>query len=369
MPDAVSVPYLDLKAQLAPLRPELDAAIARVLDNTAFCLGPEVSTFEEEFADWLGVPHVVGLNSGTSALHLALAALDIGPGDEVILPPMTFIATAWAVCYVGATPVFAEIDPRTYNLDPAALEAAITPKTKAVIPVHLYGQPCDLEAIRAICGKHGLKLVEDAAQAHGAEYRGTKVGGIGEAGCFSFYPAKNLGACGEGGALVTHDAELARRARLLRNHGSEKRYHHEAIGYNYRMEGIQGAVLSVMLKQLDDWNAARRERVAQYNALLEGSNVTCPFEADDVRSAWHLYTIQHPNRDALSAHLADQQIGSAVHYPTPLHLQPCFAHLGYSAGQFPVSEKLAGYCLSLPLFPQLTSEQVERVCEVVKAFG
>ena len=366
MPD--KIPYLDLPAQLRGIRREIDAAIARTIDRCTFCLGPDVSQFEKDFAKFIGAEHCVGFNSGTSALHVAMRLLDVGPGDEVITTPYTFIATSWAVSYVGARPVYVDIDNATFNLDPKLVERAITPRTKAVMPVHLYGHPCDLDPLLAVCRKHHLPLVEDAAQAHGAKYRGKTVGAFGAMSCFSFYPAKNLGACGEGGALVTNDAAFAARARALREHGSTQRYHHDEVGYNYRMEGFQGAVLGVKLKHLEKWTAERRRVAGRYAGLLAGTPLQLPHEADYAQSAWHLYTVRHPRRDELKAHLDAGGVGNAVHYPIPLHLQKAYAHLGHKPGDFPVAEKAARECLSLPIFAELTEAQIQGVVKVIKDF-
>jgi len=363
-----SVPYLDLQAQLRPIRAEVDAAIARVLDNCAFCLGPEVARFEADFARFCGANHCVAMNSGTSALHVAMRLLGVGPGDEVITTPYTFVATGWAISYCGARPVFVDIEDETFNLDPALAERAIAPRTRAILPVHLYGHPCDLDPLLAISRRHKLPLVEDAAQAHGARYRGTVVGTFGEISCFSFYPTKNLGAAGEGGALVTNDSAFAARARALRAHGSRQRYHHDEVGYNYRMEGIQGAVLGVKLRHLPKWQEARRRVARRYAELLADSPLRLPREAGHAQSAWHLYTVRHPRREDLKAHLDTHGIGNAVHYPTPLHLQKAYAPLGHKPGDFPVAEQAAREVLSLPMYPELTDAQLERVAAVVRAF-
>ena len=362
------VPYLDLRAQLKPLRAEIDAALARALDNCTFCLGPDVAQFEKDFAKFCEADFALGFNSGTSALHVAMRLLDVGPGDEVITTPYTFIATSWAISYCGAKPVYVDIDDTTFNLDPKLLEQAITPRTKAVLPVHLYGQPFDVDAIAAICRKHNLPFVEDAAQAHGAKYQGKTVGALGDIACFSFYPAKNLGACGEGGALTTNNPAFAARARSLREHGSSVRYHHDEVGYNYRLEGFQGAVLGVKLKHLAHWTRERQRVARRYAELLADTPLQLPKVADGVESAWHLYTVRHARRDELKAHLDANGIGNAVHYPMPLHLQKAYAHLGYQAGDFPVAEKAARECLSLPMFPELTDAQIQRVAEVVQDF-
>jgi dTDP-4-amino-4,6-dideoxygalactose transaminase len=364
----MNVPYLDLAAQLRPIRAEIDAAIARTLDNNTFCLGPDVAQFEKDFAQFCGAQHCLAMNSGTSALHIALRLLDVGPGDEVITTPFTFIATSWAISYVGAKPVYVDIEDATFNLDPKLVERAITPRTKAILPVHLYGQPCDLDALLAICRKHRLPLVEDACQSHGAKYNGTPVGTFGAIPCFSFYPAKNLGACGEGGALVTNDPALAARAKSLREHGSTQRYHHDEVGYNYRMEGMQGAVLGVKLKHLATWQEGRRRVAKRYSELLAETPLRLPREAAGTESAWHLYTVRHPRRDELKKYLEENGVGSAVHYPVPLHLQKVYAPLGHKAGDFPVTEKAASEVLSLPMFAELTDAQIKRVAEVVKGF-
>lgn len=365
---SMKVPYFDLQAQIRALRPELDAAIARTLDQCSFCLGPDVAAFERDFATFSGAAHAVGFNSGTSALHVGLLLLDLKPGDEVITTPFTFVATSWAISYVGAKPVYVDIDDATCNLAPAKVERAITPRTKAIMPVHLYGQACDLAPLAAIAKKHGLHLVEDAAQAHGATYRGQPVGTFGALAGFSFYPGKNLGACGEAGALIMGDAALAERARSLREHGSKVRYYHDEIGYNYRMEGIQGAVLGVKLKHLAAWTAARRRIARRYTELLRGSPVKLQAELSGCDGAWHLYVVRHPRRDDLRAHLEKQGIGTGLHYPHPLHLQKCYAGLGHRAGDFPVTEAAARECLSLPIYPELTDAQVEHVAREVRAF-
>jgi dTDP-4-amino-4,6-dideoxygalactose transaminase len=362
------IPYLDLPAEIKSLRPEIDAALARALDNCTFCLGPDVAQFEKDFAAFCGAQHALGFNSGTSALHVAMLLLGVGPGDEVITTPFTFIATSWAISYVGAKPVYVDIEDSTFNLDPRLIEKVITPRTKAVLPVHLYGHPFDVDAIQEICRKHKLPLVEDAAQAVGAKYKGKAVGTLGDVSCFSFYPAKNLGACGEGGALVTNNAAFAARARSLREHGSTQRYHHDEVGYNYRMEGFQGAVLGVKLKHLAKWNAERRRVARRYTELLADTPLQLPREASYAESAWHLHTVRHPRRDELKKHLDDHGIGNAVHYPIPLHLQKAYASLGHQPGDFPVAEKAAREVLSLPIFPELTDKQILRVAEVIKNF-
>lgn len=363
-----AVPYLDLVAQMRPLRKEIDAAIARTLDSCSFCLGPDVTQFEKDFAQFCGAEHCVAFNSGTSALHIALLLLKVGPGDEVISTPSTFVATSWAISYVGARPVYVDVDDATFNLDPKLVEKAITPRTKAIMPVHLYGLPADLEPLLAICRKHNLPLVEDAAQAHAAKYKGRVVGTFGEISCFSFYPGKNLGAYGEAGALVTNNAAYAARARALREHGSTQRYYHDEIGFNYRMEGIQGAVLGIKLKHLQEWTDERRRVAQRYGELLRDTPLQLPRDTDHTQSAWHLYVVRHPRRDELKKHLEANKVGCALHYPLPLHLQKAYAHLGYKAGDFPVAEKAAQECLSLPIYPELSDAQIQRVSEVIHSF-
>jgi dTDP-4-amino-4,6-dideoxygalactose transaminase len=364
----MNVPYFDLPAQIRALRPELDAAIARTLDACSFCLGPDVGEFERAFAAFTGAAHCIGFNSGTSALHVAMRLLNVGPGDEVITTPYTFVATSWAIAYTGARPVYVDIDEQSMNLDPGLVERAITPRTKAVLPVHLYGHPFEIDPLLAICRRHHLPLVEDAAQAHGARYRGRPVGTFGEMAAYSFYPGKNLGACGEGGALVTNRADYAARARSLREHGSTVRYYHDEVGYNYRMEGIQGAVLGVKLRHLPAWNAARHRLALRYHELLAGTPLRLPRETPDAESVYHLYVVRHAARDRLREYLAARGIGTALHYPVPLHLQKCFADLGYKPGNFPVAERAARECLSLPIYPELSDEQHAFVAAAIGEF-
>jgi len=364
----VNVPCFDLPSQIRSIRPELDAAIARTLDSCAFCLGPEVVQFENAFAAYVGSPHCLGFNSGTSALHVAMRLLDIGPGDEVITTPYTFVATSWAIAYVGAKPVYVDVDRQTMNLDPSLLERAITARTKAVMPVDLYGQPFDADPILELCRKHGLALVEDAAQAVGARYKGRPAGTLGEMAGFSFYPGKNLGACGEGGALVTASPAHAKRAAALREHGAYARYYHDEVGYNYRMEGIQGAVLGVKLRHLPAWTAARRRIAHRYHELLAPTPLLLPREAPWAESAYHLYVVRHPKRDMLREHLQAKGVGTALHYPLPLHLQKCFAELGHRAGDFPVAEAAARDCLSIPMYPEMTDPQIEYVAAMIREF-
>jgi dTDP-4-amino-4,6-dideoxygalactose transaminase len=362
------VPYLDLPAQIRSIRKKIDAAIARTIDNCSFCLGPEVAQFEKDFAKFCGAEHCVAMNCGTSALHVALLLFDIKPGDEVITTPFTFVATSWAISYVGAKPVFVDVDDATMTLDPKLIERAITPRTKAILPVHLYGHPFDADAILEICRKHKLPLIEDACQAHGAKYKSKIVGTFGEISGFSFYPGKNLGACGEGGALVTNNSVFAARARSLREHGSTVRYYHDEIGFNYRMEGIQGAVLAVKLPHLQKWTDERRRVAHRYHELLKDTLLQLPREAAYAASAFHLYVVRHPRRDDLKKFLDDNGVGCALHYPLPLHLQKCYASLGHKPGDFPVAEKSARECLSLPIYPELTDSQIQRVATAIKSF-
>ncbi len=364
----MKIPLVDLRAQYESIKDEIQAAIRRVLETSQFILGKEVEAFEEEFARYLGVRYAVGTSSGTSALHLTLLGLGIGPGDEVITVSQTFVATIEAICWVGARPVLVDIEEATYNMDPTRLEFAITKKTKAIIPVHLYGHPADLDPILAIARKHKLSVIEDACQAHGALYKGKKVGGFGEAACFSFYPGKNLGAYGEGGAVVTHDEALAVRIRKLRNHGGLQKYSHELLGMNARLEGIQGAILRVKLPYLDRWNDLRRRHAEEYSSLLKGTSFILPKEATYARSVYHLYVLRTPDRDRLNQHLNEQGIGSLIHYPVPNHLLPCFVHLGYGKGSLPVTEKISKDVLSLPLYPELSSEQIREITNTIKTF-
>ncbi|MFL6501010.1 MAG: DegT/DnrJ/EryC1/StrS family aminotransferase [Candidatus Udaeobacter sp.] len=360
-----TVPYLDLRAQYQSLRNEVLSALEEICESTSFAQGQATLEFDAKFAEYCGVNHSVSLNSGTSALHLALRCLDVGPGDEVVTVSMTFIATAWAISYVGATPVFVDIDPARRTLNPDDLEAAITSRTKAIIPVHLYGMPAEMDRIMAIAERHGLPVIEDAAQAHGATYRGKRVGQFGQIACFSFYPSKNLGAYGEGGALITNDASIARRARSLRDHAQSQKYLHDEIGYNYRMDSFQAAVLSIKLKHLHEWNTARIERARQYTELLNASSYKLPAHMFDSESVWHCYVIETPERNRIRSGLHDVGIQSAVHYPVPIHLQKAYAHLGYRSGDLPVTEALCDHCLSLPIYPELSKEKISRVASVL----
>lgn len=355
------IPLVDLKAQYAALRPDIDAAIARVIGSTSFIMGPEVRAFEEAFAIWCQARYAIGISSGTAAIELTLRALGIGSGDEVITTPFTFIATAEAISATGATPVFADIDPATYNLNPAAVEAAITPRTRALLPVHLYGQPANMPALAAIAQRHGLALIEDAAQAHGAEIDGRRVGSLGHAACFSFYPGKNLGAYGDGGAVTTGDEALAGRLRKLRDHGRVSKYVHDEIGYGHRLDALQAAILAAKLPHLDAANAARRRLAARYGELLAGSELVLPHVPQGVTPVWHLYVVRTARRDEVLAGLKAQGIEAGIHYPLPLHLQPAYRSLGLGSGAFPVVEAASQQVLSLPLFPEMTDAQQERV--------
>jgi dTDP-4-amino-4,6-dideoxygalactose transaminase len=361
------IPYLDLKLQYQTIRGEVLAALEAVCESTAFAQGPPTKVFERDFASYCEVNHCVSLNSGTSALHLALRCLDVGAGDEVITIPFTFVATTWAISYVGARPVFVDIDPKRRTMDPGQLEAAITARTKAIIPVHLYGMPANMDAILAVARKHNIPVIEDAAQAHGARYKGKRIGQFGVMSCFSFYPGKNLGAYGEGGALVTNDETLAARARRLRDHAQSQRYYHDEIGYNYRMDSFQGAVLAIKLKHLDEWNAARARHAKRYTELLAGSAVKTPASFADSECVWHCYVIETENRDEVRQKLGAAGIDTGLHYPVPVHLQKAYTSLGYKPGDFPVSERIAQQCISLPMFAKLTDEQVSYVASTLRA--
>lgn len=360
----MKVPFLDLNAHHESIKAELDEAFRRVVNSGAFAGGPFVERFEDEFAKFCEVPYSVGVGNGTDALWFSLLALGIGPGDEVITVPMTFVATAEAISYCGAKPVFVDIDEDTYTMNPALLERAITPKTKAIIPVHLFGQMADMDPILEIARRHNVSVIEDACQAHGAEYKGKRAGSMGIAGCFSFYPGKNLGALGEAGGIVTSDEELKKTAIKLRDHGQDRKYHHSMIGWNGRMDGIQGAVLSVKLQGLSAANNARRAIAAHYNERLSSlKQVIIPKEGIDRHSVYHVYAVRVQDRDQLLKRLLDRGIGCGVHYPIPVHLQPAYAFLGHRIGDFPISEMCGREFLSLPMFPELTSIQVDTVIQ------
>lgn len=363
----MKVPYLDLGTQYQGLKAEISAAIELVLNSNTYILGPAVSDFERQFAEFCQVKHAIGVNSGTSALHLALLAAGVGPGDEVIIPAMTFLATISAVDYTGATPVPVDIDPIYFCLDPAKLEAALTPRTKAIIPVHLYGHPADMDRIDAIAARHQVTVIEDAAQAHGTEYKGRRCGSLGRLAGFSFYPGKNLGAYGEGGAVTTNDDNLAEKVRLMRDWGSKERYKHVIKGFNYRMDGIQGAVLGVKLKYLCGWNEQRRKAAAIYRQFLrDAASIELPQEMPWARHVYHIFALRTASRNSLAAKLNNAGIATGIHYPTPIHLQDCFSYLGYRKGDFPVAEDLAATELSLPIFPEITPDQIEYVTANIK---
>lgn len=361
----MKVRFVDLSIQHKALETELKGVFSRVLANNSFVLGPEVEKFEKMFAAYCQVQHCVAVTNGTAALQLTLQALGVGAGDEVITVPHTFIATAEAINAVGAQPVFVDIDPVSYTMDPAKLEAAITLKTRAIIPVHLYGQPADMDAINAIAARHDIPVIEDSCQAHGAKYKGRSTGSLAKAACFSFYPGKNLGACGEGGAVTTDDADLDKKIRMLRDHGSAKKYEHDFPGYNLRLEGIQGGVLAVKLPHLDDWNESRRGLAARYQQLLAGSKVVTPKEMPYAHHVYHLYVIVVDDRDALKKSLTEQEIENGLHYPVPLHLQKAYAYLGYRKGDFPVSEHVAANHVSLPMYAGMPIEHVDHVAKTV----
>jgi dTDP-4-amino-4,6-dideoxygalactose transaminase len=360
------IPLADLRAQYRSIKDEIDPAVLRVLDSTQYVLGEEVAAFEREFAAYCGAGECIALNSGTSALHLALLAAGIGPGDEVITVPFTFVATVSSIVYTGATPVFVDIDPVYYTMDPAAIEARITPRTKAIMPVHLYGQAADMDPILEVARRRRLIVIEDAAQAHGAEYKGRRCGSMGDIAAFSFYPGKNLGAYGEGGAAVTNDPHHARTMRILRDWGQERKYEHRVKGYNYRMDGIQGAILRVKLRHLEAWTEARRARARRYDALLSNGSVTPPAARADSRHVYHVYTVRSGRRPHDQQALRERGIQTGVHYPIPVHLQPAHADLGYRRGDFPHAERAAEEVLSLPMFAELTDAQVEEVVAALR---
>jgi dTDP-4-amino-4,6-dideoxygalactose transaminase len=361
------IPLVDLKAQYHSIKTEIDAAILRVLENASFILGSDVAAFEEEFAAYSGAAFGIGVNSGTSALHLALLAAGIGEGDEVITVPYTFVATVAAIRYTAARPVFVDIDPVSYNMDPAAIEAVITPRTKAIMPVHLYGQPADMDPILDVARRHKLLVIEDAAQAHGAEYKGRRAGSMGEMACFSFYPGKNLGAYGEGGMVVTSNPEFAKTIRCLRDWGSDQRYHYKLKGFNYRLEGMQGAILRVKLRYLDAWTEARRAHAVRYEELLRDSGIKLPAELAYARHVRHVYALMSPYRDEIQRELQSRQIGCAIHYPFAIYESEAHADLGYKHGDFPISERAGREQLSIPIYPELTDHQIAEIAEAVRS--
>jgi dTDP-4-amino-4,6-dideoxygalactose transaminase len=365
MSEIIKVPYLDLKAQYRSIKPEIDAAIGKVLESCQFVLGTEVAGFEQDFAAYCGTSECIAVNSGTSALHLALLAAGVVPGDEVITVPFTFVASIAAILYAGARPVLVDIEPRSFTMDPRLVEAAISPLTKAIMPVHLYGQPADMDPLLEIARRHNLVVIEDAAQAHGARYKGRRVGSLGHMACFSFYPGKNLGAYGEGGAVTTSNPNYARTIRMLRNWGQDRKYHHLMRGFNYRMEALQGAILRVKLRHLEKWTEARRTIAAKYNQLLAGSRLEQPTEMPWAKHVYHVYTLRTDDRDTLHDALQREGIQTAIHYPVPVHLQPAYADLGYARLAFQQSEKAAEQVLSLPLYPEMTDDQIQFVSQAL----
>ncbi|HKV60699.1 MAG TPA: DegT/DnrJ/EryC1/StrS family aminotransferase [Candidatus Acidoferrum sp.] len=362
------VPFVDLGAQYQSISGEILEGISTVIRQADFILGQEVGAFEEEFAAFCGVRHAVGVDSGTSALELALRAFNIGPGDEVITAVNSFIATALAISHVGAKPVFVDVDPATSAIDACKIERAITPRSKAIIPIHLYGHPADMDSIRQIAARYGLIVIEDACQAHGALYKGKRAGSLGHAAAFSFYPGKNLGAYGDGGMVVTNDRSIAERLAMLRNYGQKEKYQHLLRGYNRRLDTLQAAVLRIKLKYLEKWNAARRWNATLYRKFLEGSGVVIPAESAGVESVWHLYVVRTPQRDLLREHLLRHGVAVGIHYPIPIHLQPAYQDLGYKRGDFPVAEAFAQEVLSLPMYPELTTEQIQLTSTLVRDF-
>jgi dTDP-4-amino-4,6-dideoxygalactose transaminase len=364
------VPFVDLKAQYRAIAADIEEAMRRVVADADFILGSDVELFEREFAHFCEAKYAVGLDSGTSALELALRAYDVGEGDEVITVSHTFIATAAAISYTGARPVLIDIDPDTFNIDVEKIEAAVTPRTKAIVPVHLYGQAADFDPILSIARKHNLVVIEDACQAHGARYKGKRVGALGDAGCFSFYPGKNLGAYGDAGMIVTNSNEIADKIRLLRNYGQPQKYRHVIMGYNRRLDSLQAAVLRAKLGHLDGWNSSRRRAAKLYDEMLKDvDGVRTPYHAEESEHVYHLYVVQHPKRDQLLKYLKDQGVFAGLHYPTPVHLQPCYEHLGKPPGSLPFTEAAASRVISLPMFAEITDEQIEYVCDRVKSFA
>jgi len=365
----MGVAFVDLNRMHRPIRPDLNAAMASVIDRNAYILGDEVAQFEEDFAAYCEVAHAVGLDTGTSALELCLRAWGIGEGDEVITAPNSFVATASGIAFTGARPVLVDIDPATYNIDVDRIEAAITPRTRAIMPVHLYGHPADMDPVMAIADRHGLKVLEDACQAHGARYKGRRCGSLGHAAAFSFYPAKNLGAFGDGGALVTNDGDLAERVRMLRNYGQKQKYHHLFLAYNRRLDTLQAAVLKTKLPHLDAWNASRRETAARYAEALAGAPLVPPGVADYAEHVYHLYVVRSPDRDAIGERLQTAGVGWGLHYPVPIHLQPAYEYLGHAPGDFPEAEKACASVISLPMFPGMRPDEVASVAAALTPAG
>lgn len=368
MSKPLQVPFVDLAAQYATIGAEIEAATAKVLQKTDFILGQAVDLFEAEYAAFCEAEYAVGVDTGTSALELILRAYDIGPGDEVITVANTFIATAFAISYAGATPVLVDIDPQTYTMDVSQIEEAITPRTKAIMPVHLYGQVADMDPILEIAQRHNLIVIEDACQAHGARYKGKCAGSLGHAAAFSFYPAKNLGAYGDGGMVVTNDEQVAQAIKMLRHYGQSEKYHHVLQGFNRRLDTLQAAILRVKLQYLAEANAARRQHAESYNELLAKSGLILPVEADYAESVYHLYVVRTENRAALAAYLQEKGIATGIHYPIPVHLQPAYKYLGYTEGDFPVTESYAEQILSLPMYPELSKTLVEYVAQAIEDF-
>ena len=364
----MNIPFVDLKAQYRSIQEEADAAVLGVMGRGDFVLGKAVSDFEKEFAAYCDAEYAIGVDSGYSALELLLLANGIGPGDEVITAANTFIATTLAISNTGAVPVLVDCDPGTYNIDPTKIEAAITPATKAIMPVHLYGQPADMDPINDIARRHGLLVFEDAAQGHGARYKGRRVGSLGNGAGFSFYPGKNLGAYGDGGAVVTNDPEVAEKVRMLRNIGMKVKYHHEVKGFNHRLDTMQAAVLQVKLPHLDDWNASRRRAAATYERVLADFPMVTPFVPEWAEPVYHLYVVRVENREALQDFLQEAGIASGLHYPVPIHLTEAYSELAYEAGDFPITEAYADTILSLPIFPELTDEQIAYIGDTIRAF-
>ena len=362
------VPFVDLKAQYNNLSKELDEALLKTTRSTAFILGPEVTKFEQEFAAYCHANHAIGVDSGTSALELILRSLGIGSDDEVITPANTFIATVLAISSSGAKPILVDADPDTYNIDVSKIEDVISDKTKAIMPVHLYGQPADMDAIWEIARRYDLFVIEDACQAHGAKYKGKRAGSLGHAAAFSFYPSKNLGAYGDGGMAVTNDEQIAASLKKLRNYGQSKKYHHETIGFNRRLDSLQASILRVKLQHLDSWNKARREHAKTYNRLLQGSTVKTPKTINHAKPVWHLYVVRVKNRDALQKSLSDCGVHTGIHYPIPIHMQTAYKHLGYQKGDFPVTEEYAQQILSLPMYAEMTSGQIQYVIDSILEF-
>jgi len=359
---------LDLKGQHAQIKDEIFKAFEKVYAKTAFSGGPFVQEFEENFAKFIGTKYAIGVSSGTTALHLSMLALGIGPGDEVIMPANTFIATPWGPSHAGATPIFIDCDPKTWQIDSNKIEDAITPNTKAVIGVHLYGQPFDIDAVKTICDKHNLFLIEDAAQAHGAKYKNKTVGSFGEMACYSFYPGKNLGACGEGGGITTNREDIKDHLHSLRNHGCKVRYFHDEIGYNYRMGGLEGASLTVKLKYIEGWNNSRQQIAKRYISEINNPKIQIQYQPDWAESVFHLFVIIPDDKAALEKHLKENDINPAYHYPVPCHLQKAYANLGFKKGDFPNAEYLASNCVSLPMYAELSNKQLDKVIEVINNY-